>query len=330
MLEKCILIVALLCLILAPQAALAVQGGVCYIAGHCDQTDITLVTSNENSAPKTVFFDAHAHVTDPINPCGYVWTAVYDDAVYAPDTLVPARSPVGANGIGTCQETAASPTAEVPTANTRITCSLLDVDPASNPLGPDLDNIQGELLLPFSVPVGAASFTGPMFAFESLTVVSWNGSACVAAGTVKDQFFGPPQLATAQVIGSDVDSDLDGVLDAVDNCSDVPNGFLGNTEMCDAQEDGDLDGYGNPCDFDADGDGATSVNDAIEFFAQSNIVGTDPRFDPDCDGATSINDAIAAFQSSNRVDVPGPSGLACASKCAAPAFDCTAINAPCP
>ena len=324
------LIAAVLCLLLAPQAASAVVGGVCFIAGHCDQTDITLVPSNENSDAKTVFFDAHAHVTDPINPCGYVWTAIYDDAVYAPDTLVPARSPVGGDGIGTCQETAASPTAEVPTANTRITCSLLDVDPASNPLGPTRDNIQGELLVPFSIPAGAASFVGPMFAFESLTVVSWNGFACVAAGTVDDQFFGPPQLATATVIGSDVDSDLDGVLDAADNCSDVPNGFLGNTEMCDAQEDGDLDGYGNPCDFDVDGDGATSINDAIRFFQESMGVGTDPRYDPDCDGATSINDAIAAFQSSGNVEVVGPSGLACASLCDPAGADCTAVGAPCP
>ncbi len=330
MLEKCILIVATLCLILAPQTASAVQGGVCFISGHCDNTDLALVVSNENSAAKTVFFDAHANVTDPINPCGYVWTAIYDDSVYAPDTLVPARSPVGANGIGTCVETAASPTAGVPTANTRITCSLLDVNPAANPLGPTRDNIQGELLVPFSIPAGAASFDGSMFAFESLTVVSWNGAACVAAGTVDDQFFGTGELVTAQVIGSDVDEDLDGVLDAADNCLGLPNGFLGNTFTCDAQEDGDLDGYGNPCDFDVDGDGGTSINDALEYLAEFSAGSTNPVFDSDCDGGISVNDFLASLDAFFAGDTPGPSGLACASLCATPAIGCVATGAPCP
>jgi hypothetical protein len=135
--------------------------------------------------------------------------------------------------------------------------------------------------------------------------------------------------------GAPVDTDGDGVPDQHDNCVLVDNGPLEFTgtlpNVCDAQEDGDLDGYGNPCDYDADGDGATSINDAIEFFAQ--IPGTDPRFDPDCDGGTSINDAIAAFASiPDAVGTPGGSGLACASLCpVGPSdFACTAASAPCP
>jgi hypothetical protein len=140
-------------------------------------------------------------------------------------------------------------------------------------------------------------------------------------------------LSLAGNAGAPVDGDTDGVPDQHDNCTTTKNGPSSQepgTPLCDSQEDGDLDGYGNPCDFDVDGDGATSINDALEFFAKSGAVSTDPRFDPDCDGATSINDALASFAASGAVAVPGPSGLACASQCAVTGFTCVAAGAPCP
>jgi hypothetical protein len=132
--------------------------------------------------------------------------------------------------------------------------------------------------------------------------------------------------------GAPVDSDGDGVPDQHDNCVDIDNGPLEFTgtlpNVCDAQEDGDLDGYGNPCDFDADGDSGVSFNDAIRFFGEVN--GINPRFDPDCDGGTSIPDAVNAFLNVN--DTVGPSGLACASLCVVGPSDfaCVATSAPCP
>ena len=139
-------------------------------------------------------------------------------------------------------------------------------------------------------------------------------------------------LSLAGNAGAPVDSDGDGVPDQHDNCVDTTNGPLTvcTPPCCDAQEDGDLDGYGNPCDFDVDGDGATGLGDAIEFFSKAAAVSTDPSFDPDCDGATSLGDAIAAFAASGAVATPGPSGLACASKCATPGFGCQATGYPCP
>jgi hypothetical protein len=140
-------------------------------------------------------------------------------------------------------------------------------------------------------------------------------------------------LSLAGNAGAPTDSELptpDGVPDQHDNCVDTPNGPNAATVQCNSQEDGDLDGYGNPCDFDVDGDGATGLGDAIEFFAKAAAVSTDPAYDPDCDGATSLGDAIKAFAASGAVAQPGPSGLACASKCASPGLGCTAIGYPCP
>jgi hypothetical protein len=56
------------------------------------------------------------------------------------------------------------------------------------------------------------------------------------------------------------DRDHDGVGDCTgtgDNCSVHPNGPLAQdpqTPQCDTQLDGDMDGYGNPCDSDVDND----------------------------------------------------------------------------
>jgi hypothetical protein len=337
-------ITVILNLLLVPHLALAVAGDACLKVANCTNTNLDLGFANENGfdffgvpdETVTAFFDAvwQPGFPDTFFPCGYVWTAVYDDTVLAPESLVPRRSPVGGNGDYGCSEASISPTIEVPTANKQITCWLLDEDPASNPSGPDLDPNQGELLVTFSVPEGAPSFSGPVFAFKSVSVVEWDGSSCVT----DNSFFGPPTMNSLTVIGSDLDMDLDGVVDTEDNCTEVPNGFLGAggnatpVPLCNSQEDGDLDGYGNPCDFDVNGDGATSITDALEIFAQA--LNTDSKWDMNCNGAADINDALDAFEASNIVAPPGPSGLACASLCEPPdnnpPFTCTAVNAPCP
>ena len=137
-------------------------------------------------------------------------------------------------------------------------------------------------------------------------------------------------LSLAGNAGAPTDTDNDGVPDQHDNCIDTANGPDLSTDSCNAQEDGDLDGYGSPCDYDADNDGATSVNDALEFLDKFSVVSTDPVYDPDCDGATSISDFLAALADFGVIGQPGPSGLACASLCGTPAFGCTAGGAPCP
>jgi hypothetical protein len=145
-------------------------------------------------------------------------------------------------------------------------------------------------------------------------------------------------LSLAGNAGAPTDSDNDGVPDQHDNCVNEPNGPLlsgGNATpvpLCKEQEDGDLDGYGSPCDFDVNGDGGTSTPDAFEIFNQA--LNTDPKWDMNCNGAADINDALDAFAAAAVVAQPGPSGMACASLCAPPdvnpPFTCQSTGYPCP
>jgi hypothetical protein len=134
--------------------------------------------------------------------------------------------------------------------------------------------------------------------------------------------------------GAPADTDGDGVPDDQDNCVNVSNGPLTSCTppCCNSQEDGDLDGYGNPCDFDVDGNGIVGINDAVRFyqFAVSSPIGTDPVLDANCNGGTDMNDVIAVFDCFGGFCTPGPSGLACASLCGVPGFGCTAAGFPCP
>ncbi len=69
------------------------------------------------------------------------------------------------------------------------------------------------------------------------------------------------------------DADSDGVPDATDNCTNVPNGpendALGN------QTDRDADGVGDPCDCDFDNDGFCNVAD-FNLFLPAFVLGQDP------------------------------------------------------
>ena len=70
-------------------------------------------------------------------------------------------------------------------------------------------------------------------------------------------------LSLTGYAGAPVDTDGDGVPDLHDNCIFTENGpsaFFPDT-LCDAQEDGDLDGYGNVCDCDINGNGQCDIND---------------------------------------------------------------------
>lgn len=112
-------------------------------------------------------------------------------------------------------------------------------------------------------------------------------------------------LGVSGYAGTAVDTDLDGVVDASDNCTIDPNGPLLGT--CTAQEDGDADGYGNSCDTDTDNDGATGLPDVFDTLAESKIGGTLLNYDFDCDGATGLPDVFAALADSKIGKIPGPS-----------------------
>jgi hypothetical protein len=130
-------------------------------------------------------------------------------------------------------------------------------------------------------------------------------------------------LSFGTFAGSITDSDTgggDGVPDGQDNCVFVPNGPLNSTGQCNGQEDGDLDGYGNPCDYDVDNDGATGLPDVAATLDNAAIVSTDPNYDYDCDGAAGLPDVAGSLDNAAIVAQPGPSGLPCAGTavCVAP------------
>lgn len=104
------------------------------------------------------------------------------------------------------------------------------------------------------------------------------------------------------------DADSDGVPDASDNCVNVPNGPLGG--LCSAQEDADLDGYGNACDFDVNNDGVAGMDDwHLTWLARGT---TDPLYQFTCTGAVALGDLFEMLSAIRSFTLPGPSGLACA------------------
>jgi hypothetical protein len=112
-------------------------------------------------------------------------------------------------------------------------------------------------------------------------------------------------LGLTSYAGSAVDTDLDGIVDPSDNCTIDQNGPLGGD--CDAQQDGDNDGYGNACDTDTDNNGTTDLNDVNVTLAQSKLGGTLLTYDYDCNGQTDLNDVLKALGDSKIGKVPGPS-----------------------
>ena len=95
---------------------------------------------------------------------------------------------------------------------------------------------------------------------------------------------------------SGIDTDLDGVDDAIDNCT-----LVGNAD----QRDTNGDGFGNICDADLNGDNLTDLTDFSQF--RSAFGTTDP--DADFDGSGSVNLSDFSIFRSLFGSAPGPSGL---------------------
>jgi len=94
-----------------------------------------------------------------------------------------------------------------------------------------------------------------------------------------------------------VDSDGDGVYDAVDNCTEVANANQ-------RESDGDI--YGDACDKDIDNSGLVDIKDFIE---EKKLLGsTGPLGDFDESGLVDIADLITVKKALGSV--PGPSGYA--------------------
>jgi hypothetical protein len=116
-------------------------------------------------------------------------------------------------------------------------------------------------------------------------------------------------LSMGSFAGSITDADGDGVPDGVDNCINVANGPLATegSSSCDAQQDGDEDGFGNSCDSDFNNDGAVGLDDVNQGLGA--VGSNDPEVDGNCDGAVGLDDVNVFLNSVGQN--PGPSGLSC-------------------
>jgi hypothetical protein len=165
------------------------------------------------------------------------------------------------------------------------------------------------------VPFGETTATSGMLSgtLESGEAfsVAWTGGPLALARTA-----GAPILPAA-------DDDLDGVPNEFDNCLFVPNGPLLATGygLCNAQQDDDGDGYGQPCDADVDNDGFVGVLDLYLVrgaIAGGSLLATDLT----CSGNTLGGDVEMAADLLNSS--PGPSGLSCAASGPGAPTDCRA------
>ena len=120
------------------------------------------------------------------------------------------------------------------------------------------------------------------------------------------------ELAVNEVIANEdfeldetADLDGDGVLDALDNCMQAPNGPTIPDAGGNIQLDSNGDGYGNLCDADLNNDGVVNGLDVGPFVAQFGTAGPDADFNGD--GIVNGLDVGPFVNSFGQA--PGPSGL---------------------
>jgi hypothetical protein len=107
------------------------------------------------------------------------------------------------------------------------------------------------------------------------------------------------------------DTDGDGIANAADNCTLVPNGPLAPDAGGASQRDTDGDGYGNLCDGDLNGNGAVNAADLALFRLAFGSNAASANWNPHADfnGSGSVNAADLALFRTLFSNPPGPSGL---------------------
>jgi hypothetical protein len=108
-------------------------------------------------------------------------------------------------------------------------------------------------------------------------------------------------ITTAQ----ETDGDADGIADAFDNCTEVPNGPAIPDAGGNVQRDTNGDGFGNICDADLNNDGVVNFGDLG--LMKSVFFSTDPDADLNGDGLVNFGDL--GIMKSLFFGPPGPSGL---------------------
>jgi hypothetical protein len=107
------------------------------------------------------------------------------------------------------------------------------------------------------------------------------------------------------------DADADGICDPEDNCTDVPNP---------EQRDSDVDGFGNACDSDYDGDGVVGIADfgmlRRAFGSAAGGPDWNPQLDANGDGVIGIVEFTLLRRTFGAA--PGPSGRGCVAGVSCP------------
>jgi hypothetical protein len=103
------------------------------------------------------------------------------------------------------------------------------------------------------------------------------------------------------------ESDGDGVIDALDNCIEAPNGVNDPGVQADSYSDE----FGNAGDADDDHDNRTTILDFPRSIAELRLGVSDRVTDHSGDGQTNLLD-FGTFIPLRQAGVPGPSGLHCA------------------
>ncbi len=103
------------------------------------------------------------------------------------------------------------------------------------------------------------------------------------------------------------DTDADGVTDALDNCTLVPNGLNDMATAGPFQNDTDVDGYGNICDPDFNGNG---IVDPVDFSLLKQQFGQTGFPDQDLNGNGIVDPSDFSLLKTMFGQPPGPSGIA--------------------
>lgn len=111
--------------------------------------------------------------------------------------------------------------------------------------------------------------------------------AALPVGAIESAFAARYPSAVVPDLDRVLDQDADGLVNAADNCATVPNAL---------QEDADLDGHGDACDDDSDGDGTPDASDSLP---------NDPNEWTDADGVNDAIDNCLALDNADQLDTDG-------------------------
>ena len=191
-----------------------------------------------------------------------------------------------------CDYTASNPTALIGFSNIAETSIQVDVAQNGNPPGTEFRVANATTADDTGWTTNLAWVDTTLVCGATYTYEAWTRNADGAE-------VGPTPLGS-QATAACPDADSDGVPDAADNCTLVPNG-PGEPSP---QRDTDGDGYGNACDPDFDQDGIVDVDDRLAF--KQHFLRTDPLYDLDGDGRADVDDRLKLKHMFLRP--PGPSG----------------------